>query len=93
VEKEAVLAAVRATDPDVGAQLPSQQEGTSVVPPAHLSPKAGSLGEETRDPESITVASLARKKKRKTPVPPLPPRTNLRSTPARQARATSGVSQ
>jgi hypothetical protein len=77
VEKEAVFAAVRATDPDAGAQSPSQQEGTSVVPLAHLSPKAGCLGEETGDPESIIVASLARKNKRKTPALLLPPRTNL----------------
>jgi hypothetical protein len=92
-EKEAALAAARVTDPASDTQLPSQLVGTSVVPPAHLSPKAGCLGEETGDPESITVASLARKKKRKTPAPPLPPRTNLRSTPARQARAASGGSQ
>jgi hypothetical protein len=46
-EKEAALAAARATDPASDTQLPSQLVGTSVVPPAHLSPKAGCLGEET----------------------------------------------
>jgi hypothetical protein len=93
VEKEAALAAVRAADSAAGTQSSSQQEGTSVVPPAQLSPKAGCQGEETGDPESIIVASLAKKKKRKTSVSPLPPRTNLGSTLARQARVASGVLQ
>jgi hypothetical protein len=43
--------------------------------------------EETGDPKFIIVASLSRKRKQKKSVPKLPTRTNLRSTPARQARA------
>jgi hypothetical protein len=49
--------------------------------------------EETGDPEFITVASLSKKRKQKKQVPKLPIRTNLRSTPARQARALLNDSQ
>jgi hypothetical protein len=45
------------------------------------------------DPEAITVASMSKEKKKKAPKVMLPPRTNLRSTPARQARALNLVQQ
>jgi hypothetical protein len=92
-ERQALLEAAKAAESASDPQLSTQQENTSVVPPAQFSPKAWCQGEETGDPESITVASLAKRKKRKSSVLPLPPRTNLRSTPACQARAASGVSQ
>jgi hypothetical protein len=43
--------------------------------------------------ESVTVASLIKEKKKKAPKVILPPRTNLRATPARQARALNLVQQ
>jgi hypothetical protein len=43
--------------------------------------------------EAITVASLIKEKKKKAPKVVLPPRTNLCSTPARQARALNLVQQ
>jgi hypothetical protein len=43
--------------------------------------------------ESVTVASLIKEKKKKAPKVVLPPRTNLRATPARQARASNLVQQ
>jgi hypothetical protein len=43
--------------------------------------------------ETITVASLIKEKKKKAPKVVLPPRTNLRATPARQARALNLVQQ
>jgi hypothetical protein len=43
--------------------------------------------------ESVTVASLIKEKKKKAPKVVLPPRTNLRATPARQARALNLVQQ
>jgi hypothetical protein len=47
---------------------------------------------EMEDPEAITVASLSKEKK-KAPKVMLPPRTNLHSTPARQARALNSLQQ
>jgi hypothetical protein len=57
----------------VGTLVPMSQE----VPPA----------EEIGNPEDILVASLKRQKSKTAPRVALPPRTNLRVTPARQARA------
>jgi hypothetical protein len=57
----------------VGTSVPLSQE----VPPA----------EEIGNPDDILVASLKRQKSKKAPRAALPPRTNLRVTPARQARA------
>jgi hypothetical protein len=57
----------------VGTSAPLTQE----VPPA----------EDIGNPDDILVASLKRQKKQKVPRVALPPRTNLRATPARQARA------
>jgi hypothetical protein len=55
----------------VGTSAPLTQE----VPPA----------EDIGNPDDILVASLKRQKKQKVPRVALPPRTNLRATPARQA--------
>jgi hypothetical protein len=70
-----------------------QVESTSVGTAPMTQPQAECLAEETGDPETITVASLSKKRKQKGPAMSLPPRTNLRSTPARQARALKIVSQ
>jgi hypothetical protein len=43
--------------------------------------------------EAVMVASLIKEKKKKAPKVVLPPRTNLHSTPARQARALNLVQQ
>jgi hypothetical protein len=43
--------------------------------------------------ETVMVASLIKEKKKKVPKVVLPPRTNLRATPARQARALNLVQQ
>jgi hypothetical protein len=68
-------------------QKAAEGECTSVGtrPPIHAANEV--QVEETGDPEFITVASLSTKRKQKKSVPKLPTRTNLRSTPARQARA------
>jgi hypothetical protein len=57
----------------VGTSVPLSQE----VPPA----------EEIGNPDDILVALLKRQKKKEAPREALPPRTNLRDTPSRQARA------
>jgi hypothetical protein len=71
---EAALKAEEGESTRVGTQPPTQSEKEAQV-------------EETGDPETITVASLSKNRKQKRSVLKLPPRTNLRSTPARQARA------
>jgi hypothetical protein len=69
------------------AQEAGQETSTSVgIPPSNQSQPECLVG-DIGDPESITVASLSKKRKQKGPAAKLPPRTNLRSTPARQARA------
>jgi hypothetical protein len=65
----------------------TQVEYTSVGTAPLIQPQAECLAEETGDPETIMVASLSKKRKQKGPAISLPPRTNLRPTPARQARA------
>jgi hypothetical protein len=90
IEREAMKEAAKAAEDP---QSSMQTEPTSVVPPSQRSPQAVCPGGEAGDLENITVASLSKKKKRKGPVVPLPPRTNLRSTLARQARAFLAVSQ
>jgi hypothetical protein len=61
---------------------PTSAVGTS-APPTQEVPPAEDIG----NPDDILVASLKRQKKQKVPRVALPPRTNLRATPARQARA------
>jgi hypothetical protein len=68
-------------------QHAGQEESTSVGTAPPVQPQAECLAEETGDPETITVPSLSKKRKQKGPMISLPPRTNLHSTPARQARA------
>jgi hypothetical protein len=68
-------------------------EPTSAVAPSISTSQAERQDEEVGDPESITVASLTKGIKRRVPKVVLPPRTNLRSTPARQARALISESQ
>jgi hypothetical protein len=68
-------------------QQASQVESTSVGTAPMTQSQAECLAEETGDPETITVVSLSKKRKQKGPAMSLPARTNLRSTPARQARA------
>jgi hypothetical protein len=92
-ERQALLDAAKAMESSLEPKPSTQQGNTSVVPPDQVPPMVGRHEEKSGDPETITVASLAKKKKRKTSTPALPPRTNLRSTPARQARAALEVSQ
>jgi hypothetical protein len=79
IDRAAASEAARAAE---AAQQAVQEESTSVgtFPPAQSQPEC--LAGEIGDPESITVASLAKKRKQKGPAVKLPPRTNLRSTPA-----------
>jgi hypothetical protein len=78
VARDAAAAAARA-------QEAGQETSTSVgTPPSNQSQPECLVG-DIGDPESITVASLSKKRKQKGPAAKLPPRTNLRSTPARQA--------
>jgi hypothetical protein len=89
-DRAAAMEAARVADTS---QKAAEGECTSVGtrPPT---PEANEAQvEETGDPEFITVASLSKKCKQKKSVPKLPTRTNLRSTPARQARALLNVSQ
>jgi hypothetical protein len=59
---------------------------TRVVPSDPLRPEAACQGDEGRNPDSITVASLIKPKRKRNAIGPTPaPRTNLRDTPARQA--------
>jgi hypothetical protein len=76
--------AARATE---ASQQVVQEESTSVGTSPPVQPQAECLAGEIGDPETITVASLSKKRKQKGSTVKLPPRTNLRSTPARQARA------
>jgi hypothetical protein len=92
-ERQAQLDAAKTKESSVEHQPSTLQGNTSVVPPNQVPPTAGCQEENYGDPETITVASLAKKKKRKTLSTALPPRTNLRSTPARQARAALEMSQ
>jgi hypothetical protein len=71
---EASQMAAEGVSTSVGTRPPSQAANVAQV-------------EETGDPETITVASLSKKRKQKKAVLKLPTRTNLHSTPARQARA------
>jgi hypothetical protein len=84
IDRAAAREAARAAE---ASQPAVQEESTSVgtCPPAQ--PQAECLAGEIGDPETITVASLSKKRKQKGSALKLPPRTNLRSTPARQARA------
>jgi hypothetical protein len=61
---------------------------TRVVPSVPLCPEAACQGDEGGNAESIMVASLIKPKRKINVTRPSPaPRTNLRVTPARQARA------
>jgi hypothetical protein len=64
-EREALLAAARAVESATGAQTSAQQENTSAVPPAQLSPMAGCHREEARDPETKTMARWPRERRGK----------------------------
>jgi hypothetical protein len=75
------------------AQEASKMETTYLAAPPNSTSQAGCRDEELEDLEAITVASLNKGKKKKAPKVLLPPRTNLRSTPARQARALNLVQQ
>jgi hypothetical protein len=90
IDRAASREAARAAETS---QQASQVESTSVGTAPMTQPQAECLAEETGDPETITVASLSKKRKQKGPAMSLPSRTNLRSTPARQARALKIVSQ
>jgi hypothetical protein len=68
-------------------QKPAEGEFTSVGTRPPIQAVKEDQVEETGDPEFITVVSLSKKRKQKKSVPKLPTRTNLRSTPTRQARA------
>jgi hypothetical protein len=68
-------------------QEASRVETTNVVAPSKSTSQVVCRDEEVEDPEAITVASLNKGKKKRTSKVVLPPRTNLRSTPSRQARA------
>jgi hypothetical protein len=92
-KRRAMLEASKATKSSLDPQSSTQQGNTSAIPPAQVPPMVGCHGEEFGNPESITVASLAKKKKQKPSTLALPPKTNLRSTPARQAQAALEVSQ
>jgi hypothetical protein len=82
IDRAASREAARAVETS---QHASQVESTSVGTAPMTQPQAECSAEETSDPETITVASLSKKRKQKGPAMSLPPRTNLRSTPARQA--------
>jgi hypothetical protein len=84
IDRAAAIEAARAAD---ASQQIVQEESTSAgtCPPAQSQPEC--LAGEIGDPEYITVASLSKKRKQKGSVVKLPPRTNLRDTPARQAQA------
>jgi hypothetical protein len=69
----------------VAAPLP--EEPTSVVGTSVPLSQEVLPAEEIGNPDDILVASLKRQKKKKAPRVALPPCTNLRATPARQARA------
>jgi hypothetical protein len=86
-EASDLVAAKEATRVAEASQMAAEGESTSVGtrPPPHVVNVA--QVEETGDPETITVVSLSKKRKQKKAVLKLPTRTNLRSTPARQARA------
>jgi hypothetical protein len=73
-------------------QEAAKVETTSAVVAPTLNSQAECREGEMEDPEAIIVASLSKEKK-KAPKVMLPPRTNLRSTPARQARALNLVQQ
>jgi hypothetical protein len=73
VEREAMKEAARAAEAATDPHSSTQMDPTSVVPPSQLSPMTGCPGDEAGDPESITMASLSKKKKRKGLVVPLPP--------------------
>jgi hypothetical protein len=92
-ERQALLDAAKTKESSLEPQPSTLQGNTSVVPPDQVPPRAGGQEENSGDPETIMVASLAKKKKRKTSTTALPPRTNLRSTPARQARVALEMSQ
>jgi hypothetical protein len=68
-------------------QKAAEGESTSVETRPPIQAAKEDQVEETGDPETIIVASLSKNRKQKKSVPKLPTRTNLRSTPARQARA------
>jgi hypothetical protein len=69
------------------AAAPLTEEPTSVVGTSVPLPQEVPPAEEIGNPDDILVASLKRHKTKKAPRVALPPRTNLRATPARQARA------
>jgi hypothetical protein len=68
-------------------QQAAQGESTSVGTRPPTQSKTEAQAKEIGDPEIIMVASLSKTHKQKRSALKLPPRTNLRSTPARQARA------
>jgi hypothetical protein len=84
IDRATAKEAARAAE---ASQQAVQEKSTSVgtFPLAQSQPEC--LAREIGDPESITVTSLSKKRKQKGTSVKLPPRTNLRSTPARQARA------
>jgi hypothetical protein len=72
---------------------PLPEEPTSVVGASVPLSQVVSPAEEIGSPDDILVASLKRQKKKKAPRVALPPRTNLRATPAREARALAQETQ
>jgi hypothetical protein len=66
---------------------------TSVVGALAVCSQVESCNAELDELEAVMVASLIKEKKKKVPKVVLPPRTNLRSTLARQARALNVVQQ
>jgi hypothetical protein len=66
---------------------------TSVVEAPAVCPLVEGRNAELDEMETVTVASLIKEKKKKAPKVVLPPWTNLRATPARQARALNLVQQ
>jgi hypothetical protein len=88
----------RAAIKEAQQKLESEQETPGVLPtravgtPAEI-PQAEGHEVNVDDLEAVTVASLIKGKKKKAPKVVLPPRTNLRSTPACQARALNLVQQ
>jgi hypothetical protein len=88
----------RAAIKEAQQKLESEQETPGVLPtsavgtPAEI-PQAEGREVNADDLEAIIVALLIKGKKKKAPKVVLPPRTNLRSTPAHQARALNLVQQ
>jgi hypothetical protein len=74
-------------------QADSGTPSTSAVGASAASTQVEGHSDPLDEMETVTVASLIKKKKKKAPKVVLPPRTNLHVTPARQARALNLVQQ